>query len=216
MPNIFLIGRPGCGKSAVYRLIEREMRARGFKGDIQRIDDFPLLKHIFDTDKEYKRHRPAPGGGVKITDDTVWDELIDGLNKQALELQNENRLLFIEFSRNDYRRAFKRFSPEVLQNSVIIYIDAPFDVCWERNVRRVEREREMGLDSHLVSREEMEKTYARDDHEELPKHVPVPVLVVKNDTDDTAKLEQEVKRIISELENKFKLGARGRESPCAQ
>jgi adenylate kinase family enzyme len=199
MPNIFLIGRPGCGKSAVFRIIQSEMKKRGFKGDIRRIDDFPLLKRIFDSDKEYRRHRPAPGGGVKITDDTVWDELIDGLNRQALELQAPNRLLFIEFSRDNYRRAFKRFSPEVMRESAIIYIDAPFDLCWERNVRRVEREREMGLDSHLVSREEMEKTYAHDDHEELSKHVEAPVLVIKNDSDDSEKLRKEVLRVIDEL-----------------
>jgi len=199
MPNVFLIGRPGCGKSAVFRIIEGELRKMGFKGEIKRIDDFPLLKHIFDTDVEHKRHRPAPGGGVKVTDDSVWDELIDGLNKQALELQAPDKILFIEFSRNDYRRAFKRFSPEVLKNSIVVYIDAPFDVCWERNVRRVEREREMGLDSHLVSREEMEKTYARDDHEELPEYVNAPTLFVKNDSDDMEKLKEELRRVVEKL-----------------
>jgi adenylate kinase len=86
-----------------------------------------------------------------------------------------------------------------MRESAIIYIDAPFDLCWERNVRRVEREREMGLDSHLVSREEMEKTYAHDDHEELSKHVEAPVLVIKNDSDDSEKLRKEVLRVIDEL-----------------
>jgi hypothetical protein len=179
--------------------MEEELRARGYRGELKRIDDFPLLKRIFDTDVEHKRHRPAPGGGVKIIDDTVWDDLIAGLNRQALELQGPERLLFIEFSRDDYRRAFRGFSPEVMRGSMIIYIDAPFDVCWERNVRRVEKEREMGLDSHLVSREEMEETYARDDHEELPSHVEVPVVVVKNDSDDPEKLRGELRKVVEKL-----------------
>jgi shikimate kinase len=200
MPNVFLIGRPGCGKSAVFRLIEQELRGRGYAGELKRIDDFPILKHIFDTDVEHKRHRPAPGGGVKITDDAVWDELIDGLNKQALELQDPRRLLFIEFSRGDYRRAFKRFSPEIMQDSIVVYIDAPFDVCWERNVRRVEREREMGLDSHLVSREEMEKTYAQDDHEQLLAELSVSAFVVKNDSDDIEKLREGLKEVLEHLQ----------------
>jgi len=178
MPNVFLLGRPGCGKSLVYRLLEEELRSAGYKGELMRIDDFPVLKHVFDTDIEYKRHRPAPGGGVKITDDTVWDDLSKALNEKALELQSPDRLLFIEFSRDNYVRAFKHFSPEVLMNSIIVYIDAPFDLCWERNLRRASEEE--GLDAHLVSREEMEKTYARDDHEELPKHIAAPVLVVRN------------------------------------
>lgn len=194
---MFLIGRPGCGKSAVFRIIEQELRVKGFKGELKRIDDFPLLKHIFDTDVEYKRHRPAPGSGVKVTDDTVWDDLAKGLNDQALELQSPDRLLFIEFSRDNYVRAFKNFSQEILKNSLVVYVDCPFDICWQRNVRRTRSEK--GLDAHLVSREEMEKTYARDDHEELPKHVEASILVVKNDSDDLRKLRRELQKVVEKL-----------------
>jgi shikimate kinase len=201
MPNVFLIGRPGCGKSVVFRILEEQLRARGFKGELKRIDDFPLLKHIFDTDVEHKRHRPAPGGGLKVTDDTVWDDLAKGLNDQALKLQSPDRLLFIEFSRDNYIRAFKNFSPRVLKNSLILYIDAPFDVCWERNARRVRKEK--GLDAHLVSREEMKKTYARDDHKELLKHVSALVIVVKNDSDNLGCLQEELRKVVGRLEKDF-------------
>jgi len=201
MPNVFLIGRPGCGKSAVFRILEEQLRARGFKGELKRIDDFPLLKHIFDTDVEHKRHRIAPSGGLKVTDYTVWDDLAKGLNDQALKLQSPDRLLFIEFSRDNYIRAFKNFSPKVLKNSLIVYIDASFDVCWERNARRVREEK--GLDAHLVSREEMEKTYARDDHKELPKHVSTSVLVVKNDSDNLERLQEELRKVVGRLEKDF-------------
>jgi len=173
------------------------LRAEGFTGDIKRVDDFPVLKEIFDTDTGHKRHRPAPGGGVKVTDDTVWDDLSRALNERALELQAPDRLLFIEFSRDNYVRAFKNFSSEVLKNSLIVYIDCPWDVCWERNARRAREEE--GLDAHLVSREEMEKTYARDDHEELPGQVGAPVLVVKNDSDDLGKLCGELRRVVEKL-----------------
>ena len=192
-----MIGRPGCGKSVAYRILEEELRARGYDGEFKRADDFPFLKHIFDTDVEYKRHRPAPVGGVKVTDDRVWDDLARALNEEALKLQAPNRLLFIEFSRDNYVRAFKHFSPKILQNSIVVYVDAPFDLCWERNARRVRKEK--GLDAHLVSREEMEKTYARDDHEELPGHVDVPVLVVKNDSDDFGKLRGELQKVVQKL-----------------
>ena len=197
MPNVFLIGRPGCGKSIVFSILEEELRAKGYKGELRRIDDFPLLKHILDTDVGHKRHRPAPEGGVKITDDKVWDELARGLNEQALELQDPDRLLFIEFSRDNYVRAFKNFSPELIRNSLIIYIDCPWDVCWERNVRRAKLEK--GLDAHLVSKEEMETTYKQDDHEELPKHVNARMLVVRNDSDDLGELRGELRGVVEKL-----------------
>lgn len=197
MPNVFLIGRPGCGKSVVYRILEEELRARGYGGELKRIDDFPFLKRIFDTDIEYKRHRPAPGGGVKITDDTVWDELSKALNQEALKLQSPSRLLFIEFSRDDYRQVFKHFNSELIRNSLIIYIDCPWNVCWERNVRRAKLEK--GLDAHLVSKEEMEITYKHDDHEELSKHIEAPVLVVRNDLDDFEKLREELEKVVDKI-----------------
>ncbi len=196
MPNVFLIGRPGCGKSIAYGLLAELLRATGYKGEIMRIDDFPILKRIFEEDVEYKRHRPTPEGGVKVIDDKVWDDLSKALNEQALKLQSEGRLLFIEFSRDSYVRAFKNFSPEVMQNSIIVYIEAPFDVCWERNVRRAREEQ--GLDAHLVSREEMEKTYARDDHEELSKHVEAPMLVIKNDS-DLERFRMELQKVVDAI-----------------
>jgi adenylate kinase family enzyme len=197
MPTVFLIGRPGCGKSVVYRLLEEQLREKGLKGELRRIDDFPILKRIFEEDVEHRRHRPTPGGGVKITDDMVWDDLTRALNKRALGLQSLDRLLFIEFSRDSYVRAFKNFDPEVLENSLIVYIDCPWDVCWERNVRRAREEK--GLDAHLVSREEMEKTYAEDDHKELSKHTDVPVLIVKNDGESLEDLRVELEKVTGKL-----------------
>lgn len=142
MPNVFLIGRPGCGKSIVYKILVEQLRTRGYRGDIMRVDDFPILKGIFEQDVEQKRHRRFPGGGMKITDDNVWRDLSMALNEQALKLQSANRLLFIEFSRDSYVQAFRHFSPDVMQKSAIIYIDAPFDVCWERNARRAREKRD--------------------------------------------------------------------------
>ncbi len=197
MSNVFLVGRPGCGKSIVYKLLTEQLRAGGYKGELTRIDDFPILKRIFEQDVEQKRHRRLPEGGMKITDDKVWDDLSRALNEQALELQSPGMILFIEFSRDNYVRAFKHFSQKILQNSLVVYIDAPFDLCWERNARRAKNER--GLDAHLVSREEMEKTYARDDHEELSAHVDVPVLVVKNDSGDFGKLRGELQKVVQKL-----------------
>lgn len=197
LPNVFLIGRPGCGKSVAYRILEEELRARGYEGKFKRVDDFPFLKHIFDTDVEHKRHRPAPGGGVKVIDDAVWDELSKALNQEALKLQSPSRLLFIEFSRDDYRRAFKHFNSNLLRDSLVVYIDCPWNVCWERNVRRAKMEK--GLDAHLVSKEEMEITYKHDDHEELSKYIEAPVLVVRNDLNGFEKLREELKKVADKI-----------------
>jgi len=205
MPNVFLIGRPGCGKSIVYKLLAEQLRSRGYRGELMRVDDFPILKRIFEQDVEQKRHRRFPGGGMKITDDKIWDDLSMALNEQALKLQSPNRLLFIEFSRDSYARAFRHFSPDVMRDSVILYIDAPFDLCWERNARRAREEK--GLDAHLVSREEMELTYLHDDHEELKKYVKMSMFMVRNDSDDLKGLQAELGKVVDKLSGWLKLSS---------
>lgn len=197
LPNVFLLGRPGCGKSVVYRILKEELRKEGYEEDLKRIDDFPLLQKIFEEDAEHERHRPTDNGGVKVTDDTVWDDLSEGLDERARELQSPARLLFIEFARDNYIRAFEHFSPEVLKDSIALYIDCPFEICWERNVKRWKEEE--GVDAHLVSKEEMRKTYAEDDHEDLPGHMSVPVLLVKNDYSGLDKLREELQPVFEEV-----------------
>jgi hypothetical protein len=44
---------------------------------------------------------------------------------------------------------------------------------------------------------------ARDDHEELPKHVSAQVLVVKNDSDDLGRLREELRKVVGKLEKDF-------------
>ncbi|MBS3815370.1 MAG: hypothetical protein KGY45_02255 [Hadesarchaea archaeon] len=198
MPNIFLLGRPGCGKSAVYRILKEELREKGYEEDLKRIDDFPILQQIFEEDTEHERHRPAEGGGFKVTDDSVWGDLAENLSDRAEELQSPNRLLFIEFSRSNYVRTFKHFSEEVLENSLVVYIDCPFEICWERNVKRWEEEE--GTDAHLVSKEEMEKTYAEDDHKDLPDNVDAPIIFVENNYSGLDKLRNELSLVIDEIE----------------
>lgn len=199
MPNVFLLGRPGSGKSAVYRIIKEELRERDYDIEAKRIDDFPLLQQIFEEDTEHERHRPAEDGeGVKITDDTVWDDLSKALNEYAKKLQSHDRLLFIEFSRESYVRAFQNFSPEVMENSIAVYIDCPFEICWERNVERWKGGE--GIDAHLVSKEEMRETYGEDDHDELSENIDIPLLYVKNDYSGLDRLRKEIQEVIEELQ----------------
>jgi len=53
---IFLLGRPGCGKSIVYRLLADLIRREKLANETMRIDDFPILKEIAEQDKDFKKH----------------------------------------------------------------------------------------------------------------------------------------------------------------
>ncbi|OGV54290.1 MAG: hypothetical protein A2X49_09480, partial [Lentisphaerae bacterium GWF2_52_8] len=185
---IFLLGRPGCGKSVVFKKITDKLKAAGVGENYIRVDDFPKLWHIFQTDKEWKRCRPTPDGGYKVTDNTVWDDLLVEVNKDLKELNKPGGVVFVEFSRPDYVHSLANFTPDIMENAAVLYIDCPFDICWARNVRRHEAAVAAGGDDHLVSREEMEKTYLNDDFEDLKKKCSVPFISIENYRDDLSLL----------------------------
>ncbi len=208
--NVFLLGRPGCGKSEIWRRLTVRLKEAGLAHLFERIDDFPKLKakkeEAFQK-KDYSRFRPTADGGFKVVDNRVWNELLQEVNqdvwnlRRTWEKERGEGVIAIEFSRPDYRSSLRNFSPEVLHHAVVIYIDAPFDVCWERNMKRVRKMKEQGLDAHFVSREEMEATYAYDDRDELIKESPIPVMVVENYGDKLSELDQQVERIVQKIRN---------------
>lgn len=200
MKNLFLFGRPGCGKSIVFRTMEKILAERGGDEKFERIDDFPILKSLHDGDvasTRTDRFIPTPDGGFKVIDNGVWDEMLIGLNKKAMQLQGDKKILAIEFSRPDYLHALTLFDREILKNAVVIYIDASFDCCIIRNEERTKRAEEEGIDAHFVSRKEMEETYFTDDGDKLLAKQPVPVFKIENGEGSTPEgLEKQVRGIV--------------------
>ena len=213
---VFLLGVPGCGKSEFYRRLTAKLESSGNFSEFPRVDDFPKLWDIFMEDKRtgnWLRCRPTDDGGYKVTDDTVWDDILKEVNVDVLRMQKEkteNSLIFVEFSRPNYVHSIREnFSDELLRNSLGVYLDVPFEICWERNVRRHERALEAGTDDHLVSREEMEKTYGSDDKDDLDEGLPVKMIFISPDSrqeDDFSKLDEGVSRVYEYLVSRYEQG----------
>jgi len=203
---VFLLGRPGSGKSAVYRMLGQRLREEGLASDITRIDDFPVLRELLDRDTEFKRHYRKEGGFV-VTDFTILDDVLEEINSKLKELEQSGRVTFVEFARARYVNALKNFDREVLDHSLILYIYCPFDVCVERNVRRFREARGKDIDEHIVPTDIMEHYYRYDDYEELclkseaelRRHAPVPLVVVRNDVEGMGQLERELEKVMDFL-----------------
>lgn len=203
---VFMMGRPGCGKSAVYRELEKRLVAEKLAGSFERVDDFPKLWNKFMVDDENEKKglprkysRAAEGGGYKVTNDAMWNDILVDLNADILKKEKkEGHVIFIEFSRSNYIEAFSNFSKEMLDASLIIYIDVNFEICWERNVKRHEEALANKQDDHLVSREEMEKTYLYDDRDALVKSK-YNVFVINNEQTGDEFLKIQVQNVIDYL-----------------
>jgi adenylate kinase family enzyme len=201
---IFLLGRPGCGKSVIYNMLGERLRKEKLAREVMRIDDFPVLKDIVDEDKEFKRHLRKEGG-FEVTDLSMLDDVLKRINGQLKKLEKHGRVIFVEFSRDSYAHAMKNFDREVLDRSLILYIYTPFEVCLERNVRRFKGQK--NVDDHIVPSDMMHKYYRNDDYEEfflkseneLKKLVPAKIIAIRNESDNLEKLKLEIDRILTEL-----------------
>jgi len=163
---VFLLGRPGCGKSFVYETIMRSLKGTGKYERVKRMDDFPILKELLDKDTSFKRH-VRKGGGFEVTDWTIVDEVLATINKRLPAVKKKNDLVFVEFARDNYLSALKNFSAATFSRSLILYIYCPFKVCLARNKKRFEEQKGNALDDHIVPPDLMKTYYRKDDIEEI-------------------------------------------------
>jgi adenylylsulfate kinase-like enzyme len=204
--QVFLLGTPGCGKSEVYRRLSARLVAEGVASEVLRIDDYPKVRDCFSADdaeetagraRRYSS-RGADGGWV-VKDRELWDEVLRRVNADVMQERRQSRAIFIEFARPDMVRSISsNFDAQLRASSLLLYIFCPFDICWERNVKRHEAALAAGIDDHLVSREEMERTYLNDDHARLHT-LGMPFLVVDNHIDGDGVLEYAIQEVVALL-----------------
>lgn len=199
---IFLLGRPGCGKSVVYNLLTSRMREEGLGREFMRIDDYPILKELMDQDTDFKKHILVEGE-FQITDLSVYDDVLEEINRRLKGLRKPDRVIFVEFARRSYVDALEKFDREVLDRSLVIYIYCPFELCLKRNKERFERGGKT-VDEHIVPEDKMKEYYLHDDYEELflrseeelQKRAPAQIVVVRNDGEGLESLKQELEKVV--------------------
>ena len=158
---VFAVGRPGSGKStAIRHIIEL---AKNKKYVAIHIRDYTILHAMSKQEEHYAKFRPNKYEGFDVVDFSVLDIALCKLEEQINVLidAEEYDIILVEFARDDYKTAFKKFSPTLLKNSYILFVEAELNTCIERV-----RERAVllhGPDHHFLSTNIM-TTYYRQDH----------------------------------------------------
>jgi len=202
-PYLLLLGRPAAGKSELIQFLTglpaNERASAYHLGRLRVADDFPILWGKFVEDDTWEQvgrgrlHSRRSGENYAVADDYLWPFLILRLGEELIRNPaRPEETVLVEFARGGptaYRDALARLAPGVLQAGAILYLDVPFEESWRRNLARYDRARRDGILTHSVPREEMERTYARDDWTTLaprgsgyiePQGIRVPYVTVPN------------------------------------
>src|SRR6266700_2647817 len=99
------------------------------------ITDYDILYQMFQEDTQ-GQFEPADFGGFDIIDLSAFDVALKSLEQQVNEYistAKSTEIILIEFSRNDYQRAFQQFShASFLKDAYFLYLDANIETCKRR------------------------------------------------------------------------------------
>ncbi len=161
--KVFVLGRPGSGKSTAARYMIELASRRSYKSLF--VQDYDILHKMFLNDSQHEQFRPADRGGFDVLDFSVLDSALRQMEREVEDVLEREPidLVCIEFARSDYRVALNVFSPLFLRDAYIFFIDSDLEYC----IRRVqERVTDPPLpDHHFVSEYVMRTYYGNDNWE---------------------------------------------------
>ncbi len=208
---LLLLARPAAGKSEIIHYLKHtplEERTRRFHiGEIDEIDDFPMLWTWFEEDEILERmgkprlHSDASGYFLYPH---LWDVLIERIDKAYAKKvrddpdHHQQYTTLVEFSRGSehggYASAFKHLSSAFARHTAILYVDVPYEESLRKNRARFNPEKPDSILQHALSDEKMERLYKDVDWQEVSANDPnvitiagekVPYVVFDNHADLT-------------------------------
>jgi dephospho-CoA kinase len=157
--KIFLLGRPGSGKSAAARYIQLLAAQSGWR--IAHINDYKFLKQMYESESDGKSFQASERGGFDVLDFSVLDKALHMVEVEALShCLCRRELVLLEFARNDYHAALRLFKRSFLQDAYLLFFHVDITTCAQRVQERTSSPET--VDDHFIS-EEMLRSYYRED-----------------------------------------------------
>ena len=169
--KVFVLGRPGSGKTTAVLQMLKEAEKSGLR--TFRMKDYEILYRMFKQELQelsYSNHyckkkfRQTDYDGFDVLDHSVFNTALEQLEKniQAIQRQynEQNGIITIEFARDNYQDALKRFSSEFLRDAYFFFVETQVEKCIERIYQRVTNPPRP--DYHFVSEFIMHTYYSQD------------------------------------------------------
>jgi thymidylate kinase len=158
--KVFILGRPGSGKSTAARHLNARFQRHGWS--TQHVNDYDILKRLFLEDVDHIRFRPTPNNGFDAIDMSVFDTVLHEVEQRVIDATTTTDLVTIEFARDDYRHAIQQFSSQFLQDAYFLFMNADIETCLTRVHERVQRA--SGRDDHPSFSDDIFRRYYAPDN----------------------------------------------------
>lgn len=172
---LFLLGRPGCGKSTAAIAHIREL-AKCQHLNITRLKDYEKLYRRFQAEEAGqangpKRFRAIAHEGFDVLDFTVMDEVLVELQQEieATLAAQDDRLIIVEFARDEYYKPLCLFPQDILQNAYFLFVEASLESCIKRIHERIKNP--IRVDNHFVSDDILRGYYSKDNVPYIRDHL---------------------------------------------
>src|SRR6266446_3680111 len=166
--KLFILGRPGSGKSTIARYIAKLAQHEGWAPTSY--CDYNVLYSMFQKELHkpscpQQHFEPVDHNGFRVIDFSVLDPALKIIQKRAIASLNDcnpytQKLIVIEFARDDYIQALRQFDPIFLQDAHFLFLDADVDLCIQRIHDRVAHPD--SIDDHFVSNDIITGYYQKD------------------------------------------------------
>jgi hypothetical protein len=165
--KLFVLGRPGSGKSAAYRQILKYLEQCHRDWSAQHFSDYEILQQMFRFERLFlsnakpRKFQPTEHGGFDVLDFSVLDKALVELEKKVRFgcSQEKDELMIIEFARDDYGRALELFRRSFLKDAYFLFINSDINSCIQRVYDRVANP--TTVDDHFVSEDIIRSYYKR-------------------------------------------------------
>ena len=169
--KLFILGRPGSGKSAAARYITMLAQYKSLLSI--RVNDYNILLQMFQEDVNQHRFLPTTyvEGGFDIVDFSVLDMALSKVERLTEEYRSSGKydLIIIEFARADYSEAMKQFSSTFIPNAYFLLIHTDIKTCINRVNERTAHP--VTPDDHYVSDKIMKDYYQKDNLLYMPAYL---------------------------------------------
>lgn len=165
--KLFLLGRPGSGKTTAASYLR--MLARDENFSVHEENDYTFLQNMCLADSNHRRFRPTDHNGFDVLDFSVLDEALQALEREVARLSDSFHFITIEFARDDYSTALRNFSDTLFKDSYFLYFETNLETCLQRIHTRVAHPASEG-DHPSLSDDGFRQYYGKDNSHYMRNH----------------------------------------------